>query len=231
MPAEVLPAYWQSRSSRRDHGFHDLLTKLPKPCGLFAPNDVTACYVIENARACGIRIPQDLGVIGVDNDPIPNAAAGLSISSVEPPFHAIGLRAAQMVNRMARGESVDSRSILSPIRVVVRTSTDVFMVNDPLVQRAQAYIEEHRSRPMLVANVARAAGATTVTLGKHFQQHLKIAPSDYILHRRIEHAKELLREGHLNVEQVSDACGFHSCSYFCQIFKRATGATPGSFQH
>jgi len=67
-------------------------------------------------------------------------------------------------------------------------------------------------------------------LGKHFQRHLQITPADYILSRRIDYAKELLREGRLNVQQVSEECGFHSCSYFCQIFKQVTTTTPNEIR-
>jgi LacI family transcriptional regulator len=122
------------------------------------------------------------------------------------------------------------RTILPPIRVVVRTSTDAFMVEDPLLRRAQSYVEEHRSGAIKVAKTARALGTTTMTLGKHFRHHLNISPSEYILRRRIDYAKELLRIGKLNVEEVSDICGFHSCSYFCHIFKRVLSASPGSFR-
>ena len=94
----------------------------------------------------------------------------------------------------------------------------------------QAYIEERRASPILVAEVAKAAGTTTVTLGKRFHEHLNITTSEYILRRRIEYAKELLRKGDLNVEEVSSICGFHSCSYFCHVFKRMTMTTPGSIR-
>jgi LacI family transcriptional regulator len=171
-----------------------------------------------------------MGVIGVDNDMIPNAAAGLSISSVEPPFRSLGWKAAEALDGHREGKKVPLRTILPPVRVVVRASTDVFMVENSFVRRIQAYIEEHRGGPILVADVAKATGTTTVTLGKRFQEYLNITPSEYILRRRIEYAKELLRKGDLNVEEVSSVCGFHSCSYFCHVFRRMTRATPGSFR-
>jgi len=230
IPEEILPAYWQPNCLGKNEVLHRIVCDLPKPCGIFAMNDVAACFIIETARACKIKIPQQMGIIGADNDLIPNAAAGLSISSVEPPFRALGWQAALILDRRRKGEKISMRTILPPIRTVVRTSTDAFMVEDGLVRKAQAYIENYRNGSILVSQAAKAAGTTSVTLGKHFREHLGVNPSEYILRRRIEHAKDLLRQGKLNVEEVSNTCGFHSCSYFCQIFKRVTEATPGSFR-
>ena len=102
------------------------------------------------------------------------------------------------------------------------------MVEDSLVRRAQTLIEEHRAGRLSVAQVVDTLRTTPVTLGKRFRQHLQRTPGQYILERRLEYAKELLRAGVLTVAQVSEACGFHDCSYFCQIFKRATGLSPGA---
>jgi len=227
---EVLPVYWRKNSLQENEEVLRVLRDLPKPVGIFAINDVAACLLIETARAEGIRVPDELGVLGVDNDLIPNSAAGLSLSSIEPPFRSLGFTAAKLLHAMLQGETVPKETLLPPVRVLVRTSTDAFMVGHPLIQRAQAYIEQHRQTQLRVSAVARASGATTVTLGKYFQQHLNVSPSEYILRRRIDYAKELLHDGMMNVEEVSARCGFHSCSYFCLVFRRVAGITPGSLR-
>jgi LacI family transcriptional regulator len=222
-----LPVYWASNFERRRDKLQRILQDAPKPCGIFAANDVMAYFVIETARICGLGIPHEVAVIGVDDDPVPNAAAGLAISSIQPPFREVGRQAAALLDRLTLNQKVPRRVTLPPLRVVVRTSTDGFMVPNDLVRRAQAYIEERRGQAVRVGDVIRALRTTAVTLGKHFQRHLQQTPAEYILVRRIEHARELLRDGKLNVQQISEACGFHSCSYFGQIFKRVTGLTPG----
>ena len=98
-------------------------------------NDVAACFIIETARFCNIRIPSQMGVIGVDNDMIPNAAAGLSISSVDLPFRSAGWKAAEILDGFRKGKKPPLRTIMAPVRVVVRASTDVFMVENSLVRR------------------------------------------------------------------------------------------------
>jgi LacI family transcriptional regulator len=226
LPEEALPIYWRTTFSRGDSQLHDLLRSLPKPCGIFAVNDVVACFVIESARSLSFNVPYEVGVLGVDDDPIPNAAAGLSISSVQLPCREIGRQAGMILDLLTQKKPVPRRVVLSPVRVAARASTNAFMVADELVRNAQAYIEENRHRSLRVVEVIRHTRTTAVTLGKRFRRVLNVFPSKYILIRRIEYAKELLREGKLNISEVSQECGFHSCSYFCHMFKRVTKTTP-----
>lgn len=230
LPQEVLPVYWCSNFAKRHQKLYEIIRKLPKPCGVFAANDVIACFIIETACSYSVRIPQELGVIGVDDDPIPNAAAGCAISSVQPPFRALGQQAATMLDQLRKGIKTPLRVILPPVGVTVRISTNIFMASDPLVYKAQMYIEQRRKKRVSVAEVAQSLGTTTVTLGSRFRRYLNTSPSEYILQRRLEYAKDLLRAGKLNVSEVSYACGFHTSSYFCSAFRRATGSKPGQFR-
>lgn len=220
------PPQWWPRESRWINALQDL----PKPCGVFAACDIGACYLIRSARELGLRLPEDLGVLGVDNNPIANSEAGMEISTVELPFRDGGRRSAAMLDQLIQGLPVKNPPPFQPLRVIARTSTNVFMVGDPLVRRALQLIEEHRAEGLTVEELVRNLHTTPVTLGRHFMEHLKVTPAKHILHRRIEHAKDLLRAGHLSVAQVSDACGFHDCSYFGQVFKRLTGTSPSRWQ-
>lgn len=229
-PLSQVPAFWCSNLNKRFTMLHALLKELPKPCGIMAANDVIACFLVETARYHGIGIPDQVGIIGADNDPIPNAAAGLAISSVQLPFREVGYRAAEMLDRLREGRSVPRRIFLPPVSVVVRASTDAFMVEDPLVRRVQAYIETRRQSPLRVREVIKAMNTTAATINKHFMRFLNMPPSEYILRRRLEYAKDLLRAGRHNVEEVAYTSGFSSCSYFCLIFKKCVGRSPGSFR-
>lgn len=227
LPPAQLPIYWSCRVAQRKAGLRHVLAALPKPCGVFVANDVMACFLIETARAGGISVPEQIGVIGVDDDPIPNAAAGLAISTVHTPLREAGWQAARLLDEIRRGRPVPQRTILAPVRVVVRASTNVFMIEDPLVRKAQTYIEAHRQGRLRVSQVGHAVPTTTVTLNKHFMQRLGLSPFEYIQRRRLDYARELLRAGGHTVDEVSDLCGFRNCSYFCRIFKHVIGTTPG----
>ncbi len=229
-PPATLPAYLYGRLAQRRHGLYQALRTLPRPCGVFAANDVLACYTIAAARALGLRVPEQVAVVGVDDDPIANAAAGLAISTVQTPFRQMGRYAAEILDRLRRGQTVARDTTLPPVRVVVRISTNAFMAQDHLLARAQAYIEERRNKSLHVREMVRDLCTTTVTVHKHFFEYLKITPGAYIRQRRMEYAKELLRAGELSVKQVCYACGFDDYSYFCHTFRRATGVTPGSLR-
>ena len=213
---------------RRFEAQLELLSSLPRPCGVFAASDHIASVLIQAARHHGIRIPDQLGVLGVDNEPFHHAAAGMPISSIEIPFREHGYRAAEIADKTRKGQKVPRNTQLSPVRVVVRASTDLFMVNDPLVRRAQAYIETHRNGPVRVGDLLKALPTTKATLNKHFSQTLDTTPSEYILRRRLEYAAELLRSGERSVEAVAENCGFSSRHYFGLTFKNMMGFTPGS---
>lgn len=219
------PRWWP-----RERSWGTALQTLPRPCGVFAGCDIGACYLIRTAREMGLRIPEELGIIGVDNNPIASAEAGLAISTIELPFREAGKRTAAMLDQLTHGKKLARSTPILPVRVIARTSTDAFMVSDPLVRRALQMIEERRMEAPTVEQIVRDLHTTPVTLGRHFMEYLKVTPAKHILQRRIEYAKDLLRAGQLTVAQVSDACGFHDCSYFGQVFKRITGTTPSFWQ-
>ena len=226
-PLEKVPIFWSWNVTRRNESLNRVLESLPKPCGIFASNDVIACFVIQTAREKGYRVPEDIGVVGCDDDPVPNAAAGLAISSVRPDFREVGRQSARLLDDIMHGKPVPSRVLVPPVCVVVRASTDAFMTEDALVNRAQKYIEEHRQEPLQVADVIRALGTNRVTLGKRFQRYLDVGLQEYILNRRIDYARDQLREGKMSVEKIAEVCGFSSSSYFSRVFKKVARTSPG----
>ena len=225
-----IPVFWSWNVARRNRHLQDLLARLPRPCGIFAANDVIACFILQAARQSRYRVPEDFGVVGVDNDPFPNAAAGLAISSIDLPFREVGRQAARLLEERWQGRSPGRLLRLPPIRTVVRASTDAFMAQDPLVRKAQAYVETRRHERVTVEQVTRAVGSNRVTLGKHFQRELDTTLQEYVRRRRLGFAAERLRQGDVNVEEVAFECGFSSTSYFSRLFKQVTGERPGALR-
>jgi LacI family transcriptional regulator len=225
---EMVPVFWSWNLARRNQRLQELVARLPKPCGVLAANDVIACFVLQAARQNRCRVPEDLGVVGVDNDPFPNAAAGLAISSIELPFREVGRQAARLLEERWEGRPPGRVLRLPPIRVVVRASTDAFMTEDALVRKAQAYVEVRCHQRVTVGEVTRAVGSNRVTLGKHFQRELDTTVLDYLRRRRLAYAADRLRQGDANVDEVALECGFSSASYFSRVFKQVTGQRPGA---
>jgi LacI family transcriptional regulator len=226
--SETLPVFWSWNLARRNRRLQQLLKTLPKPCGIFAANDVIACFILQAARQSNCRVPEDFGLVGVDNDPFPNAAAGLAISSIELPFREIGRQAARLLEEQWSLGAHTKSLRLPPVRVAVRASTDTFMTEDPLLRKAQAYVESWRHQRLTVQAVTRAVGTNRVTLGKRFQRELDTTLHDYVRRRRLDFAAERLRQGAGNVEEIAFQCGFSSASYFSRLFKQVTGQRPGA---
>lgn len=224
----ALPVFWSWNLARRHARLLRLLAALPRPCGIFAANDVIACFTLQAARQIGRRVPEDFGVIGVDDDPFPNAAAGLAISSIALPFREVGRMAAHFLHERWQGAPAGRIARLPPVRVVVRTSTDAFMTQDRLVRQAQAYVEAQRHRRVTVAELTRALRTNRVTLGQHFHRELGCTLLDYIRRRRLVYAMERLRQGDVTAEEIAFECGFSSASYFSRLLKSVTGRRPGA---
>ena len=222
------PVSGDSNLERRFTILHSILCSLPRPCGIFAANDALASLLIRVARFHNMGIPSPFGILGVDNNPLAIATSGMAISSIENPFREVGYRGVEMLDRLRKGHPGSSCIKIPPVRVVTRTSTNAFITNDPLVRNAQAYIEKYREKALRVSDLVRALHTTAPTLNKHFSQVIDMSPSEYILGRRLEHARDMLRTGNYSVDEVAERCGFSSRCYFGDLFKRKLGITPGS---
>jgi LacI family transcriptional regulator len=230
LPADWLPVFWSENLTGSRKRMQGLLKRLPTPCGIFTANDVIACFVLQAARHAGDRVPEDLEVIGVDNDPLSNAAAGQGISSIELPFREVGRRAARLLEQSWRRPPQPASVRLPPVRVVIQASTGAFMTKDLLVRGAQAFVEARRHRPLTVGEVTRAVGSNRTTLGKRFQRTLRVSLHEYLLRRRIAYASERLSLGDAKVDWVAAECGFSSASYFSRVFTQIAGRRPGSLR-
>jgi LacI family transcriptional regulator len=227
--AATLPIYWPGNVALRNQRLQEQVSVLPKPCGILAANDVIAWFVLHAARHEHCRVPEDLGVVGVDNNPLPNLA-GSGISSVELPFREVGRRAAQLLGERLQGRAAACVLRLPPIRVVARASTDAFMTGDSLVRKAQDYVESRRHTRVTVQEVTRSVGSNRMTLGSRFQRELGTSILDYVRRRRVAFAEERLRQGDASVAQIAQECGYSSTSYFSRIFQRITGSRAGSIR-
>jgi LacI family transcriptional regulator len=225
--SDLLPVFWSENLASCHECLQGLIRCLPIPCGVFTANDVIACFVVQAARYQRCRVPEDLGVIGVDNDPFPNATAGMALSSIELPFREIGCQAARLLDQSCQDHSVSESILLPPVRVVVRFSSDTFMTSDAMVRKAQSFIEACRHGHCTVGDVTRAVGTNHTTLGKRFQRELGMTLHEHLLRRRLAYAQERLQQGDASIERVASECGFSSASYFSRVFTQVIGRRPG----
>lgn len=208
------------------------LRDMPGPVAVLALNDYFALDVIDACHQAGLTIPEQVSVLGVDNDAHVCAIARPALSSIRLPYRKIGERAAALLEeRMGSGAQAQSQAVLfPPDEIVERESSSLFAVRDPQLSRALEFIRKHRSRPVSVAELTRASGTSKTLLQNKFRTDLGRTPLQEIHRQRIEHAKEILCETSFSLEEIAARCGFSDQAQFSKLFRKVTGNSPGRFR-
>jgi LacI family transcriptional regulator len=204
---------------------------LPKPVGIFGCNDERGLQVLDACRRVGVVVPDDVAVLGVDNDP---AICDLTIpplSSVDPNAEKIGYEAAALLDRMMRGETPPKQPIkLAPRAVVTRRSSDIVASEDQEVGRALGYIREHACKRLQVVDVLSHMAMSRASLQQRMKQVVGRTVHQEIQRVRLAKVKDLLAMSELTIKQVARESGFASVQYMTRVFRAVTGETPARYR-
>jgi LacI family transcriptional regulator len=212
------------------------LLSLPKPIGLFAANDLLAFETVQRCRQLKIQVPEELAVLGVDNDEMLCAIASPEISSVQTPDMLVGYTAASRLRRLiGSGKSETKHNaadtlLLPPQEVIVRRSTDVIALGDADLAAALAFIRQNADKPIGVEEVLNRVGISRRSLEGKFKSALKRTPLEEIRRVHIERAKTLLLDWNLPISSVARQSGFESADWLAEVFKRETGMNPTDYR-
>lgn len=219
----VSARHW-SRLQREVAGWLD---SVPKPIGIMACNDWRARHVLENARQLRLRVPEDVAVIGVDNDELTCEMADPPLSSIAPATREIGYRAARVLYRLMsrRAGRVDD-VLVPPSELVRRQSTDLLAIRDPQIHRALLYLRERAGESIGAPEVAKAAGASRAALDQRFKRALGRTVAEQLRRVRTEIAWDLLLSTRLPLHDVARRSGFRTAQYLCYVFRRDAGRSP-----
>jgi len=207
------------------------LRALPKPVGILACYDIRGQQVLDACRSAGLAVPDEVAVIGVDNDTLLCELASPPLSSVIPNAHGAGYAAAALLDRLMAGKRVAATAhLIAPLGLAERQSTDVLAVDDREVARAVRFIREHACEGINVGDVLRTVPLSRRVLEQRFQRLLGHTPREEILHVRLNRVKQLLAETDLPLYLVAERTGFEHVEYLSVLFKRETGKTPSAFR-
>lgn len=207
------------------------LRRLPKPVGVMACVDLRAFQVMGAAQAAGLLVPEEVALLGANNDSIRCDLSYPPLSSVAPNAFQSGYHAAELLDRMMRGEKVEPVTTrIEPIGVVTRPSTDVLAIHDRHVAAALSAIREHACHDIRVEEVARQAAASRSQLEKKFRRYLGRSPQAEIRRVQVAKIKQLLLETDFPLKKIAELAGFEHVEYMCVVFKRLTGHTPGAYR-
>lgn len=207
------------------------LRGLPMPCGVFTCTDGWGRSVARWAREAGLRVPEDVAIIGADNDVLECELIHPALSSVMIPWEIVGRETASLVRTaLGRASIAGKRVLVAPTAVVSRRSTDLLAIEDDLVARAVAWIREHADRRLTVPMVARAVGGGRQRLERRFRRALDRTIQEEIRSAHVELAKRLLATTKVSLSEIAQSSGFTSASLLNSAFQREVGTPPGAYR-
>jgi LacI family transcriptional regulator len=196
-----------------------------------ACNDICGHNVLSLCNQEGFAVPEEMAVIGVDNDELLCRACDPALSSVIVNAEGVGYRSAELLSALM--DSVAPRDldqIIAPLGVTVRQSTDVVAIDDASIASALQYIRQNACRGINVDDVLRNTPISRSSLERKVRKHLGRTPQEEIRHVQVKKAKELLTTTDLPAEKIANLCGFEHSEYMYVVFKRHVGMTPGEFR-
>jgi LacI family transcriptional regulator, galactose operon repressor len=207
------------------------LKELPKPIGLMACNDIRGQQVLNACRSVRIAVPDEVAVIGVDNDEVLCDLSDPPLSSVIPNSERIGYEAAALLDQMMAGKKAPTAPlVIEPAGILTRRSTDVLAIEDRHIAAAVRFIREHACEGIDVGNLLKAVPLSRSTLERRFAKVLGRSPKEEILRVRLNRAKQLLAETDFPLALVAEKVGLEHTEYLSVIFKKKTGMTPAHFR-
>lgn len=207
------------------------LSTVPKPAGLMACNDDRARMLAEVCRLQGIHVPDEVAILGVDNDEQVCRSATPPLSSIALATERAGYDAAALLASLMAGQTPAADSVtVFPTRVVPRQSTGILAVEDVHVVRALRFIRENSTRNLRVSDLVSVAGLSRRALQDAFVKHLGRTPIEEIQIRRVERIAQMLIETNMSIGTIAEAAGFEVSAHLARFFARHTGMTPLAYR-
>ncbi len=207
------------------------LKSLPKPVGIMACNDIRGQQVMNACRSVDLLVPEDVAVIGVDNDQIFCELSDPTLTSVELDTLRTGYQAATLLEyMMTGGEPPPEPILIPPLGTVTRRSTDVLAVDDPRLVAGMRFMRQHLFDEFTINDLARAAGMSRRVLERRFVTEVGHSPKAEVLRLRLERVKALLADTDWPLAQIAERTGFKYGEYLHTLFTQRTGTTPGQFR-
>jgi LacI family transcriptional regulator len=209
----------------------DRLRELPKPLALFVLDDLLAVDAVQACLEGGVRVPEEVAVLGVANMELACECSQVPLSSIDENVTEIAYRAASILDDWMNGVEPPADPVVVPIkRLVVRQSTDTFAITDPSLARAAAFMQEHLAANIGMGDVARHAGISLRALHYAFQRGLGRSPGQHLSRIRMDRARGMLEQGSEKIESIAAQCGFATVRNFHRAFVREFGVPPSAYR-
>lgn len=233
------PKSWSSRDVAHREALHPTgspelrkwVSRLPRGTAILACNDIRAQQLIKVAASCQRKIPDDLAVMGVDDDEVICELTNPRLSSIKPDARTLGYTGARWLHLLMQGKTLPYHSLLiPPLHINERASTDIIASEDELFVSAVRYIRKHVQDGIDPTQVVNFTRRSRSSIESRFKKYLGRSIKEEITRARVARAVILLRETSMTQQEVAEACGFVTSSHFSRIFKQVEGTTPGALR-
>jgi LacI family transcriptional regulator len=217
------------QSGSKHQFLEQALTSLPTPSGVIAVNDFRALDILEAAKRSGVSIPEQIAVMGIDNDEMLCSLSVPPLTSIEHFPEKKGYHAAGMLDALLR----NSRNIpsFSPsLQLIERGSTNLLVHENRQLLTALEYIQRHAGTALRTEDIARTLETSRATIERMFRTKLRSSVNREIAAARISLAKQKLAEPGTQLKEIAAQCGFQNVHYFTTVFKKSTGISPGAYR-
>ncbi|KTC57176.1 AraC family transcriptional regulator [Pseudomonas fluorescens ABAC62] len=207
------------------------LHSLPKPIGIIAVTDARARQLLQACLTAGIAVPEQVALIGIDNDPLTRTLTRVPLSSVIQGTETMGRTAAALLHQMLHGKPcVGTQVLVPPEAINVQASSLHQPLGNPYVMQALLFIRQYACQGIKTAQVAAYLGVSRSSLEAHFRKVRGCSVHDEILRFKLAVAAKGLAERTLSIADIASRCGFTSAQYLHAVFRREFGCTPREYQ-
>ena len=207
------------------------LHSLPKPIGIIAVTDARARQLLQACLTAGIAVPEEVALIGIDNDPLTRTLTRVPLSSVIQGTETMGRTAAALLHQMLHGKPcTDTQILVPPEAINVQASSLHQPLGNPYVMQALLFIRQYACQGIKTAQVAAYVGVSRSSLEAHFRKERGCSVHDEILRFKLAAAAKGLESHELAIADIAAKCGFKSAQYLHTVFRREFGCTPREYQ-
>ncbi len=207
------------------------VSTLPPKTAIFAANDRYAWHAVDACRLASIRVPEDISVLGCDNDLLLVDMVRPMLSSIDPVAFQIGLSAGRMLEQLMRGQRPPRTiELVPPEAVVTRQSTEVLMIDDEAVVAAVRFIRLNACSGIGVDDVVRHVLVSRRNIERRFISRMGRSILQEIRRVRLDRATDLLRDTDMDMPAIAEKCGYMSNARFSVVFRQQTGMTPSGYR-
>ena len=205
---------------------------LPRPIGILASNDIRGRQILESCRECLLRVPEDVAVLGVDNDELLCNLSSPLLSSIEQGAKRLGYEAAKLLQKLitSRAPLELKRIVIDPFGVITRASTDMLAIEDSRLAKAMEHISRHFTEGISVNDVVSASGVSRSWLEKKFRAELGYTIASVIRRLQLQRARELVLTTTLPLKEIASNLSYPSVQHMTTVFQKTLGYPPGQLR-